>query len=40
VEVTAKAREHAKEMLKVATAEPGATGETQKQKRPAAGKAR
>ena len=38
IEVTAKAREHAKEMLKVA-AENG-TGETQKQKRPAAGKAR
>ena len=38
IEVTSKAREHAKEMLKVAT-ETG-TGETQKQKRPAAGKAR
>jgi DNA repair protein RecN (Recombination protein N) len=38
VEVTGKAREHAKEMLKVA-AENG-TGDTQKQKRPAAGKAR
>lgn len=38
VEVTAKAREHAKEMLKVATE--NGSGETQKQKRPAAGKAR
>jgi DNA repair protein RecN (Recombination protein N) len=38
IEVTAKAREHAKEMLKVA-AETGA-GDTQKQKRPATGKAR
>ena len=38
IEVTSKAREHAKEMLKVATET--ATGETQKQKRPAAGKAR
>jgi len=40
VEVTAKAREHAKEMLKVAATDAGATGDTQKQKRPAAGKAR
>jgi DNA repair protein RecN (Recombination protein N) len=38
IEVTAKAREHAKEMLKVATE--NGTGETQKQKRPAGGKAR
>jgi DNA repair protein RecN (Recombination protein N) len=38
VEVTSKAREHAKEMLKVAAE--AATGETQKQKRPATGKAR
>jgi DNA repair protein RecN (Recombination protein N) len=38
IEVTAKAREHAKEMLKVAME--NGTGETQKQKRPAAGKAR
>ena len=38
VEVTAKAREHAKEMLKVAAET--ATGETQKQKRPAVGKSR
>jgi DNA repair protein RecN (Recombination protein N) len=38
VEVTAKAREHAKEMLKVAA--DNGSGETQKQKRPAAGKAR
>jgi DNA repair protein RecN (Recombination protein N) len=40
VEVTAKAREHAKEMLKVAATDAGSTGDTQKQKRPAAGKAR
>ena len=38
IEVTAKAREHAKEMLKVAAET--ATGETQKQKRPAVGKSR
>jgi DNA repair protein RecN (Recombination protein N) len=38
IEVTAKAREHAKEMLKVAAE--NSTGDTQKQKRPAAGKAR
>jgi DNA repair protein RecN (Recombination protein N) len=38
VEVTAKAREHAKEMLKVAA--DNGTGETQKQKRPAGSKAR
>jgi len=38
VEVTAKAREHAREMLKVA-ADTG-SGEVQKQKRPAAGKSR
>ena len=38
VEVTAKAREHAKEMLKVAAET--ATGDTQKQKRPAVGKSR
>ena len=40
VEVTAKAREHAKEMLKVAATDAGSTGDTQKQKRPAAGKSR
>ena len=39
VEVTAKAREHAKEMLKVA-AETATSEATQKQKRPASGKAR
>jgi DNA repair protein RecN (Recombination protein N) len=39
VEVTAKAREHANEMLKVA-AETAASEATQKQKRPAAGKSR
>ena len=38
VEVTAKAREHAKEMLKVAA--DGSTGDTQKQPRPAASKRR
>jgi hypothetical protein len=38
VEVTAKAREHAKEMLKVAS-ETG-TGDTQKQQRPAMSKRR
>ena len=38
IEVTAKAREHAKEMLKVAS-EPG-TGDTQKQVRPAMSKRR
>ena len=40
VEVTAKAREHAKEMLKVAATDAGSAGDTQKQKRPAAGKSR
>ena len=40
VEVTAKAREHAKEMLKVAATDAGSIGDTQKQKRPAAGKSR
>ena len=38
VEVTAKAREHAKEMLKVAS--DTATGETQKQPKPAVAKRR
>ena len=38
IEVTGKAREHAKEMLKVVAEK--ATGDTQKQPRPAAAKRR